>query len=107
VSGDQVMAALELRHGAQFQPVAFREWLHRQSDLGTKWAPRFVRITTSLPQTATGKVTKTGLRAEAWRGEDQLWWRPDPRSDEYRPFTDADRRRLDEELERNRRSDHG
>ena len=61
-SGDQVMAALELVPGATFDAERYAGWLEEQPDLGTKWAPRYVRITPSLPQTATGKVTKVGLR---------------------------------------------
>ena len=43
-SGDQVMAALELRAGARFDPPGFSAFVAAQPDLGTKWAPRFVRI---------------------------------------------------------------
>ena len=104
VSGDQVMAALELRHDAKFDPDQFNAWLDEQADLGTKWAPRYVRITPSLPQTATGKVTKTTLRTETWHGDDPVWWRPDARAPRYRRLDDADRRRLDDELEANGRA---
>ena len=44
VTGDQVMAALTLRAGAAFDPAAFAAFLRAQPDLGTKMAPRFVRI---------------------------------------------------------------
>ena len=44
VTGDQVMAALQLREGAAFDPDAFAAFLAAQPDLGTKWAPRYVRI---------------------------------------------------------------
>ncbi|MHB8220915.1 MAG: AMP-binding protein [Acidimicrobiales bacterium] len=99
-AGDQVMAALELAPGAEFDPAGFATWLDDQPDLGTKWAPRFVRVTPSLPQTATGKVTKTTLREEAWHTTDPLWWRPVPTGPggPYRPLTDGDRRALDAEL---------
>lgn len=98
VSGDQVMAALELHDGASFDPHQFSHWLRDQQDLGTKWAPRYIRVMASLPTTATGKVTKTGLRAEAWHAQDPLWWRADPRSDQYSPLGEAERQRLDQEL---------
>jgi len=100
-AGDQVMAALELRPGAGFDPAAFAGWLADQPDLGTKWAPRFVRVTPSLPQTATGKVTKTGLREEGWHTADPVWWRPEG-AGPYRPLTDGDRRDLDAELAEHR-----
>jgi fatty-acyl-CoA synthase len=35
-----------------------------------------VRVSASLPQTATGKVTKVGLRAQAWACDEPVWWRP-------------------------------
>jgi fatty-acyl-CoA synthase len=76
VVGDQVMAALQLRPDAvDFDPEAFAAFLLAQGDLGTKWAPRFVRVTGSLPVTATNKVKKRELRAERWHGGDRVWWR--------------------------------
>ncbi len=116
-SGDQVMAALELVPGAEFDPVGFADWLARQPDLGTKWSPRYVRVTASLPQTATGKVTKVGLRRQAWLCDDPVWWRPgrplgaptqpggQGRPDPYRPLTDHDRADLAADLAEHGRSD--
>ena len=75
-AGDQVMLALETVPGRPFDPEAFAEWLAAQPDLGPKWVPRYVRVSASLPQTATGKVTKVGLRSEAWACDDAVWWRP-------------------------------
>ncbi len=66
VVGDQVMAALQLRPGAAFEPGEFATFLAAQSDLGTKWAPRFVRVCPELPITATSKVLVRTLRAERW-----------------------------------------
>jgi fatty-acyl-CoA synthase len=65
-SGDQVMAAFEMLPGREFDPTRFVRFLGDQPDLGTKWTPAFVRITTGLPQTASGKVTKEPLRAQGW-----------------------------------------
>lgn len=76
-TGDQVMAAIELEAGHPFEPDAFRRALESQSDLGTKWAPRYVRIVESVPVTANNKVFKRGLRAEGFVTDDQVWWRPD------------------------------
>ena len=56
VVGDQVMAALQLRPGAVFDAEEFAGFLAAQGDLGTKWAPRFVRVCPALPVTATSKV---------------------------------------------------
>jgi fatty-acyl-CoA synthase len=65
-SGDQVMAAFEMLPDRRFDPEGFARFLAAQPDLGTKWSPSFVRITTGLPQTASGKVTKEPLRAQGW-----------------------------------------
>jgi len=100
-SGDQVMVAFELRPGATFDPTGFSAWLDQQPELGTKWAPRYVRICTTIPQTATGKVTKVGLRAEGWTCADPVWWRPE-RDAHYRLLTAADRDALAAERERYR-----
>jgi fatty-acyl-CoA synthase len=75
-AGDQVMIAVEMAPGATFDPDAFAQWLEDQPDLGPKWIPRYVRVSDSLPQTATGKVTKVGLREEAWASDEPVWWRP-------------------------------
>jgi steroid-22-oyl-CoA synthetase len=75
-AGDQVMAAIEMVPGRSFDPDAFAAWLGDQPDLGPKWVPRYVRVSASLPQTATGKVTKVGLREEAWVCAEPVWWRP-------------------------------
>ena len=73
--GDQVMAALELRERARFDPYAFAEFLASQPDLGTKWAPRFVRITREMPLTGTNKVLKGPLQHDGWDTTDDVWWR--------------------------------
>jgi fatty-acyl-CoA synthase len=76
VVGDQVMAALQLRPGtAGLDPANFADFLAAQEDLGTKWAPRFVRVTTGLPITATNKVLKRSLRAERWNCDEPVIWR--------------------------------
>jgi fatty-acyl-CoA synthase len=74
--GDRVMAALQLRPGAAFDPSGFAAFLAAQADLGTKWAPRFVRIAKELPVTETSKVLKRVLRRERWECEDPVWWQP-------------------------------
>jgi fatty-acyl-CoA synthase len=88
-TGDQVMAALELDAGTDFEPGAFASFLAEQRDLGTKWAPRFVRITEAIPITATGKVDRKPLRAERWDTADPVWWRPSAR-EPYRRLVAAD-----------------
>ncbi len=88
-TGDQVMAAIELDAGATFDPGAFAAWLAQQPDLGTKWAPQFVRIVEAIPVTATRKVDRQPLRAERWGTPDPVWWRKPP-GDGYRRLTEAD-----------------
>jgi len=101
-SGDQVMATLELRPGATFDPDAFASFLLSQPDLGTKWPPQFVRLSPGLPLTATGKVTKAPLRAEGWQCSDPVFWSPARRELRYRILTEDDRYALLTEFE-----DHG
>ncbi|HEY2213563.1 MAG TPA: AMP-binding protein [Acidimicrobiales bacterium] len=94
-AGDQVMLAMELAPHVAFDPTSFAEWLTSQPDLGLKWIPRFVRLSASLPQTGTGKVTKVELRKEAWICDEPVWWWPLGTSKpEYRVLTDDDRATL-------------
>ena len=98
------MVAIEMVPGRTFDPMAFAEWLEAQPDLGPKWVPRYVRISESLPQTATGKVTKVGLRAEAWATDEPVWWRPLSSSGlGFEPLGDDDRAELDAGLVANGR----
>ncbi len=106
-AGDQVMAAVELRPGAGFDPTGFAGWLAAQLDLGTKWAPRYVRISPSLPQTATGKVTKVGLREEGWACDDPVWWRPGALDGGFRPLGPEDREAMAASLARHRSAHAG
>jgi fatty-acyl-CoA synthase len=94
VVGDQVMATVLLQPGTTFDPEGFAEFLAGQADLGTKWAPRYVRVTDHLPETATTKVLKRVLRNEGWRGPDPVWWRPQ-KDGPYRLLEDADADGLD------------
>jgi len=73
--GDQGMAALTLRPGAAFDPDAFRRFLVAQPDLGTKQAPRYVRIAQALPSTETHKILKRVLRRERWECADPVFVR--------------------------------
>jgi fatty-acyl-CoA synthase len=88
-TADQVMAAIELDPGVTFDPTAFASFLAEQPDLGTKWAPRFVRVVSRLPLTATRKIDRKPLRSERWSTTDPVWWRS--RGDEpNRLLTDDD-----------------
>ncbi|MCX6511747.1 MAG: acyl-CoA synthetase, partial [Actinobacteria bacterium] len=92
-TGDQVMVAFEWNKDAPaFDAVAFCAFLGQQSDLGTKWAPRYVRITEHLPVTATSKVLKRSLRSERWNVSDPIWIRD--RSGNYRLLDEPKREEL-------------
>ncbi|HXX89470.1 MAG TPA: long-chain-fatty-acid--CoA ligase [Acidimicrobiales bacterium] len=97
--GDQVMAALELRPGAAFDADELTRFLGAQPDLGTKWAPRFVRVCEALPTTATSKVLVRTLRAERWNCDDPVWWRAE-RGAAYRRLERSDAAALEEALAR-------
>ena len=75
---------MELLPGRSFDPDAFASFLDAQSDLGTKWSPRFVRITPEIPVINLAKIDKKPLRRDAWLCEDPVWWRP-ARSPAYVP----------------------
>jgi fatty-acyl-CoA synthase len=94
VVGDQVMATLLMRPGRSFDPEGFAAFLAGEADMGTKWSPRYVRLAVELPVTATTKVIKRVLRAEAWNTDDPVWWRPD-KSAAYRRLLPADADALD------------
>jgi fatty-acyl-CoA synthase len=72
VTGDQVMATV----AGRFEPVGFGGFLAAQPDLGTKMAPRFVRVVERMPVTATNKIHRARLRREGIRCADPVWWRP-------------------------------
>ena len=96
-TGDQVMAALELEDGATFDPDALTAFLAAQPDLGTKWAPRYVRVVAALPVTATHKVDKAPLRRAGWSTDDPVWRRRD-RGDRYEAMGPAEVAALREEF---------
>ncbi|MEU7582032.1 AMP-binding protein [Streptomyces sp. NPDC041068] len=89
VAGDQVMAAVAPPRGSSFDPLSFSEFLLAQGDLGTKMAPRFVRVVERMPVTATNKVARSELRRVGFRCGGLVWWRP-PGDAEYRRLTAAD-----------------
>ncbi|MFJ2891021.1 long-chain-fatty-acid--CoA ligase [Streptomyces sp. NPDC087305] len=85
VTGDQVMATV----AGRFDPLDFAEFLLAQPDLGTKMAPRFVRVVQRMPVTATNKIHRAGLRREGVVCADPVWWRP-PGEAAYRRLTPED-----------------
>ena len=105
VTGDQVMAALELRAGRLFDGAEFGTFLAAQADLGTKWAPRFVRIVDALPVTGADKIAKLPLRAAQWNPAGaEVWWQPE-RGAPYRRFTETDAASLHRAFQEHARTD--
>ncbi|MFJ2702047.1 AMP-binding protein [Streptomyces sp. NPDC087428] len=102
VAGDQVMAALALREGAGFDPAAFAAFLRDQPDLGTKMAPRFVRIVRAMPVTATNKVHRVGLRLEGFWSGSAVWYRD--QGGTYVPFGEEHLASLTAEFEEHGRT---
>ena len=88
VVGDQVMAAV-VPGPSGFDGAGLAAFLAEQADLGTKWAPRYVRVMDALPATATNKYLKRELRAEGWAVSDPVWWRSE-RDGDYTELTDDD-----------------
>jgi len=83
--GDQVMAAIVLNAGQTLEPESFEAFLDAQQDLSPKARPRYVRIATDLPSTATHKVLKRQLIAEGTAiGTDEILWEREPRGTAYR-----------------------
>ncbi|WP_433872980.1 AMP-binding protein [Saccharopolyspora sp. CA-218241] len=90
-SGDQVMAALEIPEGRCFADLRLPDFLAAQRDLGTKGAPRFVRVSHALPATGSGKLRKKELQAEGWRTTDPVYRWTGRGGADYVLMTDADK----------------
>jgi fatty-acyl-CoA synthase len=73
VVGDQVMAALVLAPGSDFDPEKFRAFLAEQPDLGPKQWPSYVRVSAELPRTLTFKVLKRQLSSEGVECDEPVW----------------------------------
>ena len=101
-TGDQVMVSIEMGPGAMFDPNGFSSFLADQRDLGTKWAPRFVRVIDEMPLTANNKVNKQPIRDEAWITTDVVWWQP-VRGEAYHPFSGDDAEALRREFAQHHR----
>lgn len=102
-TGDQVMATFQMADPHLFDPGDFAEFLRNQPDLGTKWAPKYIRLVSDVPITATRKINKVTLRNELWYVGDPVFYRPSAEL-RYRPLTAADRDRIAREFEANGRT---
>jgi fatty-acyl-CoA synthase len=76
--GDQVMAAVVPNE--PLTPERFETFLAAQPDLSPKAWPRYVRINTALPQTATNKILKRALIADGVTAGDGELWEREPRT---------------------------
>ncbi len=98
-AGDQIMVALVLHDGAEFDPAGFAAWIDAQSDLSPKWRPRYVRLSPVLPTTPTNKVLTRTLVHQKFRadriGGDPVLVRGRG-EDTYRVFTTGDEEALHE-----------
>jgi len=102
-TGDQVMVAVEMASGQEFDPDLFVAFLDEQPDFSPKWAPTYVRVVVDLPVTATDKVDKRPLRAARWRTTDPVWRRP-PRTMHFERMRESDVEALEAEFEANGRA---
>jgi fatty-acyl-CoA synthase len=76
VAGDQIMACIVPRDGASLTPAELGGFLAAQGDIGPKQHPRFVRVASQIPRTATFKVLTRVLAIDRWNTSDPVWWRP-------------------------------
>jgi fatty-acyl-CoA synthase len=97
-SGDQVMAALELPEDTTFDELHLPEFLVAQEDLGTKGTPRFIRVSTALPTTGSGKLRKKEMQAEGWRTADPVYRWAGRGEPAYAQMTEQDKVALREEF---------
>ncbi len=81
--GDQVMAAVVLNEDATLTPRQFQEFLGAQPDLSPNAWPRYVRIDTALPQTATNKILKRTLIEQGAAARDGVLWERQARGRDY------------------------
>ncbi|NYG59930.1 fatty-acyl-CoA synthase [Nocardioides daedukensis] len=102
-AGDQVMAAIEIPETTRFEDLDLGAFLAQQTDLGTKGAPRFVRVSHALPSTGSNKLRKKEIQLDGWRTTDPVYaWvgRGEPT---YSLMTEDDKHALIAEFDANGR----
>ncbi|WP_067133283.1 AMP-binding protein [Microtetraspora malaysiensis] len=102
-SGDQVMAAIEIPEGTAFEDLDLPAFLARQADLGTKGAPRYVRVSHALPATGSNKLRKKEMQHDGWRTEDAVYRWAGRGAPRYTPMTAEDKAALRAEFHANGR----
>ena len=98
------MAAVEVADHSDFDPEEFAVYLAAQADLGTKAAPRFIRVSTSLPVTGSNKVLKRALQTEGWRCDEPVYHWVGRGAPVYTLMTEADRDALEKEFDEHGRT---
>ncbi|GIH71391.1 AMP-binding protein [Sphaerimonospora thailandensis] len=103
-SGDLVMAAIEIPQGTTFEELGLPAFLAGQADLGTKGAPRFVRVSHALPTTGSSKLRKKEMQHEGWRTTDEVYRWAGRGEPTYTLMTEDDKAALREEFLANGRA---
>ena len=75
--GDQIMAAIVLRDGTEFEPSAFERFLSDHEEMSPKSWPRYVWIADELPTTATNKIVKRDLVSRGLNVDGGVLWTRD------------------------------
>lgn len=105
VSDELVMATLQMRDGARFDPQGFFEWCDAQvngASMDRKWFPDFIRVIDDFELTQTQKVLvrnykKLHFDLNRLPGNEPIYWRR--RGDAaFQPFTATDYAALREEF---------
>lgn len=94
VSGDRLMAAVELEVPSDFDPDALGQFLTTRRDLGTKGVPRLLRVSTRLPTTGSNKVLKRELQRERWHVDEPVYHWQGRLPVRYELMTEPDKRGL-------------
>ncbi|MGX1811971.1 AMP-binding protein [Nocardia sp. NPDC055321] len=97
-SGDRVMAAIEVADPKSFDPTEFAEFLMAQDDLGSKGAPRLLRVSARLPVTGSNKVLKRELQEQRWHTEEPIYHWFGRGKPEYEPLTASAKAELEAEF---------
>lgn len=97
-SGDQVMAALEVADPEAFDAAGFADYLSAQQDLGSKGAPRFLRLSSSLPVTGSNKVLKRVLQRQRWHTDEPVYRWAGRGAPAYHRMSADEKRSLDAEF---------
>ena len=91
VSGDQLMAAVEVNHPDDLDPDRLADFLMTQQDLGSKGIPRLVRVSTRLPATGSNKILKRELQVQRWEVDEPVYHWAGRLPARYLPLSEDDK----------------